>query len=103
MFVERQQTLEIGTCSAILNFNSGINGIRSVLQDIGISPGCFTVSFGLKKDNIRVQHMDLKTSISGKQRRKKLHNIKKGFIDTHTEKEGVTSLCYCDFGVLGLL
>ena len=34
--------------------------------------------------------VDVKTSTSGKQRRKKLHNIKKGFIDTHTEKEGIT-------------
>ena len=51
--------------------------------------GHFTMAFGQKKNTIRMQNMDLKTSSRGKMRRKKLH-FSKGFIDAHLEKEGGT-------------
>jgi hypothetical protein len=89
VFVERQ-TLEVGVCSAIVNFNSGMNGVIAVLRDLGMSPGHFTMAFCKKKNAIRMENMDLKTSSRGKARRKKLHNVRKGFIDAHVEKEGVT-------------
>ena len=47
------------------------------------------MAVGQRKNTIRMQNMDLKTS-SSKMRRKKLHNVRKGFIDAHVEKEGVT-------------
>ena len=89
VFVERQ-TLEIGVCSVIVKFNSGMNGVISVLRDLGMVPGHFTMTFGQKKNTIRMQNMDLKTSSRGKMHRKKLHNVRKGFIDAQVEKEGVT-------------
>ena len=48
VFVERQ-TLEVGVCSAIVNFNSGMNGVISVLRDLGMVPGHFTMAFGQKR------------------------------------------------------
>ena len=70
------------------SFNSGMNGVISVLRDLGMVPGHFTMAVGQKKNTIRMQNVDLKTS-SSKMRRKKLHNVRKGFIDAHVEK-GVT-------------
>ena len=72
------------------SFYSGMNGVISVLRDLGMVPGHFTVAFGQNKNTIRMQNMDLKTSLRGKMRRKKLHNARKGFIDARVEKEGVT-------------
>ena len=41
IFVERY-VLEVGVCSAVLNFNSGSAGIINVLQDVGVLVGHFT-------------------------------------------------------------
>ena len=47
VFVEKQ-TLQVGVCSAIVNFNSGMNGVISVLRDLGMASGHFTMAFCLK-------------------------------------------------------
>ena len=62
-----------------------MNGVISVLRDLGTVPGHCTMAVGQRKNTIRMQNMDLKTS-SSKLRRKKLHNVRKGFIDAHVEK-----------------
>ena len=72
------------------SFNSGMNGVISVSRDLGMVPGHFTMAFGQKKNTIRMQNMDLKTCSRGRMRRKKRRNVRKGFIDAHVEKEGVT-------------
>ena len=49
IFVERY-VLEIGVCSAVLNFNSGLAGIINVLQDVGVLIRHFTKIFCDKKE-----------------------------------------------------
>ena len=58
-----------------------------MLRGLCVVPGHFTLAVGQRKNTIPMQNMDLKTS--SKMRRKKLHNVRKGFIDAHVEK-GVT-------------
>ena len=88
IFVVRY-VLEIGVCSAVLNFDSGSAGIINVLQDVGVLVRHFTKIFCDKKDSVRVKKMDRKSTESEKIKRKKRHAKRKGFADSHAEK-GVT-------------
>jgi len=89
VYVERF-TLEIGVCSAILNYNSGISAISGVLKSAGCPVGFFTRKFCEKRDARRIRIMDIKTHAETKHQRKKLRHIRKGFIDSNLEKEGHT-------------
>ena len=68
VYVERF-TLEIGVCSAVINFISGSQGIIKVLENRGISPGHFFVR---KKDKGRVANMNRKCTGKVKLIRKKI-------------------------------
>ena len=61
IFVE-SYVLEVGVCSAVLNFNSGSAGIINVLQDVRVLAGHFTKQFCEKKDSVRVKKMDRKST-----------------------------------------
>ena len=89
VYVERF-TLEIGVCSAVINFNSGSPGIIKVLENCGISPGHFTKLFCEQKDRNRVANMNRKSTGKVKLIRKKLLARRKGYADKHLETEGVT-------------
>ena len=89
VYVERF-TLEIGVCSAVINFNSGSQGIIKVLENCGISPGHFTKLFSEQKDKNRVANMNRKSTGKVKLIRKKLLARRKGYADKHLETEGVT-------------
>ena len=89
VYVERF-TLEIGVCSAVINFNSGSQGIIKVLEICGISPGHFTKLFCEQKDKNRVANMNRKSTGKVKLIRKKLLARRKGYADKHSETEGVT-------------
>ena len=69
IFVE-MYVLEIGVCSAVLNFNSGSAGIINVLQDVGVLVGHFTKIFCDKKI-VSVKKMDRKSTESEKIKQKK--------------------------------
>ena len=80
--------LEIGVCSAIINFNSGTHSIIKVFDKLGIICGFYTGVFCKKQDEKRIMKMSRKMSIQGKLERKRKRNIKKGFLVSNQDKEG---------------
>ena len=91
IYVERN-VLEMGVASAVINFNDGNCGISNVFINAGMQAGYFTKMFCLKKDESRIQRMDKKTNKQTKQQRKRLRAIRKTFVDTNKEKEGVVAV-----------
>ena len=82
--------LEIGTCSAILEFNDGSYGVKSVLNYFGIRSGiCFEILCE-SRDNDRIRKGARKSSDEGKCRRKRLRAVKKGLIDKEEQNEQKT-------------
>lgn len=69
-------------------YNDGANGVCQVLQQLGITPGKFTMSASKIIDARRIINMQRKSKENVKKRRKKLRAVKKGFDDANTEKEG---------------
>ena len=89
VYVERF-TLELGVCSAILNFNSGTKSIINVLEDSGVTPGYFTTKYCSKQDMIRVSNSNRKSTDASKVSRQKRHARRKGLLDTDKETDGLT-------------
>ena len=85
VFVSRS-TFEIGINSAVLHFNDGENGIKSVFNYFGLSGKLF-LEKSEKKDNARNKQMKRKLTDRVKKRRKRLRTIKKGFLDNEKELE----------------
>ena len=83
-----RNVVEIATASAVINFNDGAHGIEEVMKRLGIIPGKFMVRHGRKKNLHRINDSLKKASKTGKQRRKKLRAMKKGYEDKEKEKEG---------------
>lgn len=79
--------IEIGTASAVINFNDGAKGICKVLLHMGINPGRNMVDGIRRKNARRVKDGQRNASASGKQRRRKLRSIKRGFEDAEKEQE----------------
>ena len=48
-------TLEIGTCSAIINFNDGAVGFLNVMRKLCLRNGSFTRDYCLKTDEDRIK------------------------------------------------
>ena len=91
IYVQRN-VLEMGVASAVINSNGGNCGISNVFINAGMQAGYFTKMFCLKKDESRIQRMDKKTNKQTKQQRKRLRAIRKKFVDTNKEKEGVVAV-----------
>lgn len=83
-----RNVIEIATASAVINFNDGAHGIEMVMKRLGITPGKFMVRHGRKKNLKRLNDSFKKASNTGKQRRKKLRALKKGYEDREKEEEG---------------
>ena len=83
-----RNVIEIATASAVINFNDGAHGIEKVMKRLGIAPGKFMVRHGRKKNLQRMNDSLKKASSAGKQRRKKLRSVKKGYEDKEKEEEG---------------
>ena len=64
-------TFEIGMCSAVLSFNSGVSGLLKVFKTLKIKPGYFTGSYCSKQDGTRIKKMERKTLMQGKRDRKR--------------------------------
>ena len=84
--------LEMGINSAIIEFNDGPNGIHKVLNFVGVEAGYQTQLKSAARNKRRVSRSVKKCSVKGKQRRKTLRTIKKGFLDQ--EKELEKEECY---------
>ena len=92
VFVGRN-VLEMGVCSAILNFNSGSSTMIEIITLLGLNPGYFTNVFCEKKDEIRISKMKRKMSDEGLRDRKRKRAIKKGYIDKDKANEGKVYSC----------
>lgn len=81
-----KRTIEIGTYSAIINYNDGCQGVMNVLEHFGIR-GSATSTGTRAKDAKRVQQMKRKSTVESKKQRKKLRSDKKGYSDKTKENE----------------
>ncbi len=76
-----RHTMEIGTASAVINFNDGAKGICKVLLKLGINPGKNMIDGIRRRDSRRVNDSQRQASDKGNQRRRKLRSIKRGYED----------------------
>ena len=88
VYVQRS-VLEMGVSSAVINYNDGACGILNVIKNANMEIGYFTKKFCENKDKNRIEQMNNKTTEMTKARRKKLRAIRKNYVDTNKEKEGV--------------
>ena len=86
LFVNRQN-IELGVNSAILQFNNDSRGIINVLEQFSIRYGIYTNIGSSKKDETSIRWSSTKSSKARKNKRKRLHGIKKGVIDKNNEQE----------------
>ena len=73
--------------SAVINFNSGMVGLREIFPSIGFASGKYLDKSATLKDMARLKNADQKDEKPVKDRRKKLRSIKKGYIVITQEKE----------------
>ena len=92
IFVGRK-VLQMGVASAVISFNDGYHKLIDVMENLGMLPGQFSLSFFEKGDYKRVTIMEHKTSEDVKKRRKRLRAVRKGFVDSVEEKEGLVYGC----------
>ena len=79
--------IEIGTASAVINFNDGAKGICNVLLKMGMNPGNNMID-GIRRKDVRcIKDSQRNASDSRKQRRRKLRSIKRGYEDAEKEQE----------------
>ena len=74
--ISSRKTFEMGINSAILHFNDGGEGVKSVFKQFGLSGGIMSKKL-LNADVKRVQQMSVKSSSKGIRQRKKLRKIEK--------------------------
>ena len=80
VFVGRS-VLEIGVYSALIEFNDGAGGVTKVLSLLGVQSGRFAEYATPQINADRIKNYVKKSSDAGKQRRKTLRAIKKGYSD----------------------
>ena len=88
-YVERE-TVALATYLAVLKFNDGDVSFLKIFDDLGITPGYFTSEGAKECDSARINRSDKKSSQKVKARRKTLRHIRKKYIDTAKNIEGVT-------------
>ena len=74
--------------SIIFNYNDGFVGRRKVFEELNIDCGSYFHDIAVSKDTKRQKGCKRKSTGEGKQRRKKLRAIRKGFQDKERELEG---------------
>ncbi|XP_065650410.1 uncharacterized protein LOC136078561 [Hydra vulgaris] len=79
IFVSRK-LLEIGICSAIIEFNDGKSGLTPIIQVLGLPVSKFMLNAFRKSDTDRIKNIQRKSSTKGIRMRKKLRAIRKGFL-----------------------
>ena len=87
VYVSRK-IVEIGSSSAIIEFNEGKSGKQKVIKALGMSTGMFTMKGCSRMDTMRISNSVRKSAEKIKKRRKQLRAKKKGFADMEKEQEG---------------
>ena len=85
-----RQLLEIGASSAVLQYNDGAGAIINVMKRLSVEPGTFFYQGSIGKNDKRIKASTVKSSETGKKRRKQLRATAKGYIDKENEEEGET-------------
>ena len=85
-----QETLALATYLAILKFNEGDISFLKLLNDLDIVPGIFTGKGAEDCDNSRMKLSAKKSSEKVKSRRRAIRHLRKHYVDTLEEKEGVS-------------
>ncbi|XP_065678497.1 uncharacterized protein LOC136093423 [Hydra vulgaris] len=84
-----QTALEIGTASAVINFNEGLAGMLNVYSELGINPGKNCITFCNQRDSQKIKNIATKLTDEVKQRRKQIRAKRKGYSDQDKESEGI--------------
>ena len=82
-----KKILEIGVSSAVIEFNDGRSGLKSVIDQLGLPISQYMMNGFLERDIERIKKLARKSSEKGKTVRKKLRAIRKGFQDKEKEQE----------------
>ena len=90
VYVSRK-VIEIGSSSAVIEFNDGKCGAQKIFKALGMTTGRFTRQGCIKKDRVRISNSGNKSMESTKKRRKQLRAQRKGFTDKEKENEGEES------------
>ena len=69
-FVSRQ-VIEMGVSSAVISFNSGNQGMLTILNDVNLFTGIYTEMFCLKQDRLKVKELNIKCSKKTKKAKEK--------------------------------
>jgi hypothetical protein len=85
-----QETVALATYLAILKFNDGDISFLKLFHDLDITPGMFTTKASEDCDNSRIKLSAKKSSEKVKKRRKLLRHLRKNYVDSTKEKEGVS-------------
>jgi 3-deoxy-D-manno-octulosonate 8-phosphate phosphatase KdsC-like HAD superfamily phosphatase len=75
---------------AVLKFNDGDISFLKMLSDMDIIPGMFTSRAAQDCDGSRIKLSAKECTEGVKKKRKTLRHLRKNYIDTATDKEGVT-------------
>ena len=75
---------------AVIRFNEGAVALKGVLENMGIQSGKFMSKALHLKDHDRLYHASKKHSQTGKQRRKQVKRLKKGYEYNKRKAEGDT-------------
>ena len=81
-------TVELATFLAVAAFSNGATTLTEVLQNLGINAGSHSKKACKKLDYDRLRHSTRKSSEGHKNKRKKIRQRKKGYIDNLEEQEG---------------
>lgn len=82
-----KKVLEIGVYSAIIEFNDGRSGLIPLMKLLGLPISSYLTTSFKNRDCERINKIGKKSTEKGKQRRKKLRAIRKGFEDKNKEQE----------------
>ena len=79
--------MELVVTSTVLRYNEGGCGISKVFSYFKIGNGCYMEKGSIKRNKASIRKMDIKSSVGGKTRRKKMRAAKKGLIVKEKENE----------------
>ena len=79
--------MELVVTSTVLRYHEGGCGISKVFSYFKIGNGCYMEKGSIKRNKASIRKMDIKSSVGGKTRRKKMRAAKKGLIVKEKENE----------------
>ena len=79
--------IELGVNSAVLHYNEGGCGISNAFSYFKIDNGYCMGKGSIKRNKISIRKMNIKCSVVGKTRRKKIRAVKKGLLVKEKKNE----------------